>query len=158
MVGIFEGFEFRLHKVLSASRRLESGGREPNMPYKVLGARRGMFARRCRDVHEVDEAKAVHKVISSVSSMIREIDDVEERGEERSVNLDGRDALTRDMDVLVMIQAHCFSSSALWCPRVLAAMFTPVVTHTCVEVEARLAFSLSFNVRGTFRPKRRRAR
>ena len=93
--------------------------------------------------------------------MIRKTDDVEEeRGEERSVNIDGRDALTRDMDVLVMIQAFCFSSSALWCPRVLATMFTRVVTHTCVEVEARLAFSFSFtfNVRGTFRPKRIRAR
>ena len=88
------------------------------MPYKVLGARRWMFARRWRDTHEVDEAKAVHKVIiSSVSSMIRKIDDVEERGEERSVNVDGRDALTRDMDMLVMIQAFCFNSSALWCPR-----------------------------------------
>ena len=80
------------------------------MPYKVLGARRWMFAIRWRDVHEVDEAKAVHKVIiSSASSMIRKTDDVEEeRGEERSVNIDGRDALTRDMDALVMIQAFLF--------------------------------------------------
>ena len=77
-----------------------------------------MFARIWRDVHDVDEANAVHKVIiSSASSMIRKIHDVEERGEERSVNLDGRDALTRDMDALVMIQAFCVSSSALWCPR-----------------------------------------
>ena len=35
--------------------------REPKMPYKVLGAQRWMFARRWRDMHEVDEAKAVHK-------------------------------------------------------------------------------------------------
>ena len=34
-------------------------------------------------------------------------------------------------------------------PIVLATVFTRVVTHTCVEVEARLAFSFSFNVRGT---------
>ena len=109
-------------------------------------------------MHEVDEAKAVHKVIiSSASSTIRKIDDVEEeRGDERSVNIDGRDPLTRAMDVLVMIQACCFSSSALWClldlapPVVLATMCTRVVTHTCVEVEARLAFSFLFHVRGTF--------
>ena len=103
-------------------------------------------------------------------SMIRKIHDVEERGEERSVHIDGRDALTRDMDVLVMIQAFCVSCSALWCSREGSVFIGPcsscrsdhpctrVVTHACVEVEARLAFSFPFNVRGTFRPKRRRAR
>ena len=45
--------------------------------------------------------------------MIRKIHDVEERGEERSVHIDGRDALTRDMDVLVMIQV--FASVAVHC-------------------------------------------
>ena len=74
-----------LTRLLSAFGRLESGGREPKMPYKVLGARRWVFARRWRDMHEVDEAKAVHKVIiSSVRSMIRKIDDVEGRGEEQA--------------------------------------------------------------------------
>ena len=119
LVGIFEDFEFRLHKVVECFWALgEWWQRKPKMPHKVLGARRWMFATRWRDVHEVDEAKAVHKVIiSSASSMIRKIDDVQERGVERSVNIDGRDALTRDMDALVMIQAFCFSSSALWYPR-----------------------------------------
>ena len=65
----------------------------------------------------VDGAKAVHKVIISRESwMIRKIEDVEERDEERRVNIDGRNALTKDMDVLVMIQVFSFSSSALWCP------------------------------------------
>ena len=89
--------------------------REPKMPYKVPGEREGgCFARRCRVMLEVDEAKAVHKVImSSVSWMTHKIDDVEERDEERSVNIDGRDALTKDVSVLVMIQAFCFSGTAL---------------------------------------------
>ena len=123
-------------------------------------------------MHEVDEAKAVHKVIiSSVTSMMRKIDDIEERFEERSVNIDGRDPLTRDMAVLVVIQAFfCFSSRALLCPREGSVFIGPCSsrgsghhvhprrTHTCVEVEARRAFSFSFNVRGTFRPKRRAIR
>ena len=83
-MGTFEDFECRLHHVVECFEALEEcWQREPKMPYKVLGARRWMFARRWRDVHEVDEAKAVHEVIwcvnSSVSWMIRKIDDVEER-------------------------------------------------------------------------------
>ena len=119
LVVTFEDFECRLHQVVECFEALgEWWQREPKMPYKVLGQRRWMFARRWRDMHEVDEAKSVHEVmISSVSCMIRKIDDVEERDEDRSVNVDWKDTLTKNIDVLVMIQAFCFSSSALWCPR-----------------------------------------
>ena len=93
------------------------------MPGELEG---GCFARRWRDLLEVDEAKAVHRVImSSVSWTTRKIDDVEERDEERSVKIDGRDALTKDVDVLVMMQAFCFSGTAWWCRRECSVFIGP---------------------------------
>ena len=63
-------------RLLSASGRLAVvAERAEDAVQSAWTARRWMFARRWRDVHEVDEAKAVHKVIiSSASSMIRKID------------------------------------------------------------------------------------
>ena len=76
----------------------------------------------------------------------------------------------------MMMQAFVFSRSATWCsrkkerreeraessldpapPLVLARVFSRVVAHTCIEVEARLAFLCSFNAQGTFRPKKKSA-
>ena len=80
------------------------------------------------------------------------------------MSFDGKETLTKVMDVFVMMQAYC-GVHERWggegsifrgpCSAPRSGYSFHLVAHTCIEVAARLASLFSFNVQGTYRPKRR---